>query len=152
MNTDPLVVMEDLGLSEAAKVFAEHHRVNPIVVTDANGILVGVVSRYDVIKFFNEQYFNQVVQNVTTYRNPHQEQSKDKSGEDIQSQVGDISKEFFLVNKKRPKIWKFIAVGAFIAGLIAATALIIRIVKKQDQYNLDIQHRQAYSRLSTFVS
>jgi hypothetical protein len=41
-----------------------------------------------------------------------------------------VKEEFLLVQKRRPLIWKYIAIAAFAGGLIAATALIIRIVQK----------------------
>ncbi len=147
MNPQPLTISSELSLSDAAKVFAEHHRVNPICVVDGNGALVGVLSRYDVIRFFNETYFQQVVQTVTTYEDPFKKFTKTKSEQEIESAVGDISREFLLVTKSRPKIWKVIAIAAFIAGLIGATALIIRIVRKQNQLpfihtrqDLSVQH------------
>lgn len=132
MNPTPLTVGPDVGLGDAARMFAEHHRVNPLCVVDENGVLVGVLSRYDVIRFFNATYFQQVVQTVTKVEDPFKKFTKSKSDIDIESAVGDISKEFLLVTKRRPKVWKFIAVAAFVAGLIGATALIIRIVRKED--------------------
>ncbi len=130
MNPQPLTVAPDMSITDAARIFAEHHRVNPLIVINQSNILVGVLSRYDIIKFFNEKYFRQVVERVTSYRDPFKE-FKTKSERDIESAVGEISQEFLLVTKKRPLIWKYVAIGMFIAGLIAATALIIRIVRQE---------------------
>ena len=55
MNKDPLVVEEDLPISRLAELFAQHHRVNPIVVVDKSRKLKGVVSRFDVVRFFVSQ-------------------------------------------------------------------------------------------------
>lgn len=52
MNREPLTLFADATLAEAVKAFSEHHRVNPIPVVDNSGKLVGVVSRFDVIKFY----------------------------------------------------------------------------------------------------
>ena len=52
MNLEPLVLLADATLAEAVKAFSEHHRVNPIPVVDNSGKLVGVVSRFDIIKFY----------------------------------------------------------------------------------------------------
>lgn len=131
MNPKPLAIGPEINLNEAAQLFAEHHRVNPITVIDESGFLVGVLSRYDVIKFFNEVYFRHVVKQVTTYKDPYKEIAKTKSEHDIESAVGELSEEFLLVTKKRPRIWKYIALAMFVAGIIVATALIIRIVKKE---------------------
>ncbi|WKZ27012.1 MAG: CBS domain-containing protein [Candidatus Paceibacterota bacterium] len=126
MNTQPLVVGPDLSIEELARVFAEHHRVNPIPVVDDQGILVGLLSRYDIIRFFNERYFQQVVGEVSTVRGGK------GAPEAINATVQDISKEFLIVNRRRPRIWKYAAIGAFIAGLVVATAMIIRIVRDEE--------------------
>lgn len=60
MNKDPLVVAPDVSVEQLAKEFVEHHRVNPIPVIGTNRELLGVVSRFDIIRFFNEQYFRQI--------------------------------------------------------------------------------------------
>lgn len=52
MNDDPLVVQEKADLSAVVEAFGAHHRVNPIPVVDKEGVLVGIVSRFDVIKFY----------------------------------------------------------------------------------------------------
>jgi len=61
MNVDPLVISPEALVQDLAKEFAEHHRVNPIPVVDKDHLLLGVVSRYDVIRFFNEQYLHQIL-------------------------------------------------------------------------------------------
>lgn len=50
MNTDPLTLSEHATYEETVTAFAEHHRVNPIPVVDANNKVVGVVSRFDALK------------------------------------------------------------------------------------------------------
>ncbi len=61
MNVDPLVVDPEVKVEDLAKEFAQHHRVNPIPVVDKDRRLLGIVSRYDLIKFFNQQYFKKVM-------------------------------------------------------------------------------------------
>ena len=53
MNGDPLVILESASFGEVIKIFCEHHRVNPIPVVDKDRRVVGVISRYDVLKLFN---------------------------------------------------------------------------------------------------
>lgn len=136
MNPTPLTVGQDVSLEDAAKMFAEHHRVNPLCVVDGAGVLVGVLSRYDVIKFFNEKYFRQVVAQATVPTNPFDEMTKTKSQLEVESAVGELSKEFLLVTKRRPMFWRYAAVAMFLAGLAVATALIIRIVQQPDALNM----------------
>ncbi len=64
MNIDPLVVQADGKVDDLAKEFVEHHRVNPIPVVSHDKKLMGIVSRYDVIRFFNQQYLTEVLQSA----------------------------------------------------------------------------------------
>ena len=50
MNNDPLTLSEDATYEDAVSAFRDHHRVNPIPVVDQNRKVVGVVSRFDVLK------------------------------------------------------------------------------------------------------
>lgn len=52
MNTDPLTLSDTASLEEVVAAFRDHHRVNPIPVVDSGRKVVGVVSRYDVVKLF----------------------------------------------------------------------------------------------------
>jgi len=54
MNTDPLTLPHDAPFAEVVAAFRDHHRVNPIPVIDHERKVVGVVSRYDVLKLFGE--------------------------------------------------------------------------------------------------
>ncbi len=56
MNEDPLVVGPEVRLDDLAKEFIQHHRVNPILVIDENKKLIGVVSRFDILRFFDRKY------------------------------------------------------------------------------------------------
>lgn len=61
MNLDPLVISPEARVEDLAKEFIQHHRVNPIPVIDDDKKLLGVVSRFDIIQFFDEQYFNKML-------------------------------------------------------------------------------------------
>jgi len=50
MNKEPLTLRDDASYDEIVKTFRDHHRVNPIPVINNEGKVVGVVSRYDVLK------------------------------------------------------------------------------------------------------
>lgn len=62
MNIDPLVISPEVRVEDLAKEFIEHHRVNPIPVIDPNKKLLGLVSRFDVLRFFDEKYLNKILQ------------------------------------------------------------------------------------------
>ncbi|MBI2609936.1 CBS domain-containing protein [Candidatus Giovannonibacteria bacterium] len=50
MNDDPLTLQENATLESTVRTFKDHHRVNPIPVLDQNKKVVGVISRFDLIK------------------------------------------------------------------------------------------------------
>ena len=53
MNKDPIIMWEGSTFSNILRVFSEHHRVNPIPIVNAKGKLGGIVSRFDVIRYFS---------------------------------------------------------------------------------------------------
>ena len=50
MNSEPLTLPDTATFEEVVQAFRDHHRVNPIPVVDRDRRVVGVVSRYDVLK------------------------------------------------------------------------------------------------------
>lgn len=50
MNNDPLTLPEGASYEDAVAAFRDHHRVNPIPVINNERKVVGVVSRYDILK------------------------------------------------------------------------------------------------------
>lgn len=52
MNKDPLTFDPDIPYDDIIKIFREHHRVNPVPVIDKNHKVVGVISRFDVLRPF----------------------------------------------------------------------------------------------------
>ncbi|MEK7638324.1 MAG: CBS domain-containing protein [Patescibacteria group bacterium] len=130
MNPRLVTLGPDAPLEDAAKIFADYPKVNPLCIVDAEGKLVGIISHYDVIKFFNEAYLKRVVQKQTGVSAEAFKEFPSKSDTEVEEAASKVQEEFLLVQKRRPLIWKYIAVATFAAGLIAATALIIRIVQK----------------------
>lgn len=54
MNNDPLVLTDDMTVEDAIRAFAEHHKVDPIPVVDADRKVIGVISRFDMVRMFRE--------------------------------------------------------------------------------------------------
>lgn len=50
MNREPSILRDDANYEQVIAVFRAHHNVNPIPVIDGTGKVVGVVSRYDVLR------------------------------------------------------------------------------------------------------
>lgn len=53
MNREPLVLKDDAAFDEVIAAFITHHRVNPIPIVDADNKVVGIVSRFDVLRPLN---------------------------------------------------------------------------------------------------
>ena len=50
MNADPLTLHDTASFEDVETAFREHHRVNPIPVIDGAMKVVGVISRFDLLK------------------------------------------------------------------------------------------------------
>lgn len=61
MNKEPLTLAPDISYDDVIKLFREHHRVNPIPVVDKDNKVLGVISRFDVLRPFH------VLQGVLKY-------------------------------------------------------------------------------------
>lgn len=52
MNSDPLTMRQDDTLTALVDQFSTHHHVNPIPIVDHDGKLVGIVSRFDIVRYY----------------------------------------------------------------------------------------------------
>lgn len=116
MNPEPLTVFDDVPLEEVARTFAEHHRVNPIPVVDYQKRLVGIISRYDLIKMYTGT--------MATADAIVREKSVDKK---VDLFVEGFGRHFLVVSKMTPLFWKVVSVLFVVVGFVIAMALIIRI-------------------------
>jgi CBS domain-containing protein len=55
MSTEPLTVRADTGVAEAAKLMGEKH-IHGCPVVDANGVLIGIVTSIDVMKWVGRKF------------------------------------------------------------------------------------------------
>lgn len=53
MNKEPLVMKEDATFEEVVAAFITHHRVNPIPIVDDERKVVGIISRFDILRPLN---------------------------------------------------------------------------------------------------
>lgn len=118
MNKDPLVLAPAATIEDAAKVFAEHHRVNPIPVVDQNNRLMGILSRYDIIKLYAGGEITNMHHPKTSERNLDAR---------VDQFIDSFEKEFIMVSKFRTKFWFIISLLFLIVGFILAFSLILRI-------------------------
>lgn len=109
MNRSVVTAKEDQTLEDLAEIFAIK-RVNPIPVTDANGILIGIVSRSDLIKLFSRKSIDQVVENSEVRR---------PIDSHVDNVYGTFNSKFAYVAKFRANVWITIAIVLFVVGFIA---------------------------------
>ncbi|KKT52751.1 MAG: CBS domain containing membrane protein [candidate division Kazan bacterium GW2011_GWA1_44_22] len=129
MNPRVVTIPSQTPVIEVAKILADHKDINPICVVDENKKLAGIVSRYDVIKFFNQSIITQSTTSVAEIGDPFKD-FPTKSEHDVEEAVAKVQDEFLIVQKSRPLVWKYLAIAMFASGLIGATALIIRIAQR----------------------
>jgi len=117
MNDDPLTVQEGAKIDEVAKIFAEHHRVNPIPVVDDMHRLVGVVSRFDIIKLY-----------AGTHRI---RRTGDTGGEatdrDVDNFIRKINRNFVFVRKSRTHLWFLVSAVFLIIGMLITLFFTVRV-------------------------
>ncbi len=120
MNREPLSVDQNTSIQELSDLFAHHHRVNPITVVNGTK-LVGVVSRFDLVKFFVDEKAHKDVRII-------QPENLDAR---VETFVNDFEKRFVLVSRARTRfLWPIIGFTFAVLGFIVAFALILRIVTK----------------------
>ena len=117
MNMEPLIVQEDAAIKEVAEIFAKHHRVNPVPVLDKNKKLVGVVSRFDLVKFF-------VAENVTNKVDPSQPAVLDQK---VHEFIHNFEKKI-LFHSTHVGLWSFLGFLVALVGISIGLALILKFL------------------------
>ncbi len=56
MNREPIVFLEDTSFQEMVRVLCDHHRVVLVPVVDKEGVLHGVISKFDILKIFSQHF------------------------------------------------------------------------------------------------
>jgi len=120
MNKEPLTVKDTSPIQVAAELFATHHKVNPIPVVDADSKLVGVISRFDLVRFFAD------------YDTPKDIKADEPEilDQKVEGFINGFEKKFVLVSKGRARFWPIASLLFAIAGFIVAFAIILRIATK----------------------
>lgn len=111
MNSKPLTVNPDAPMDEAMRLFSEHHKVNPIPVTDRSNTLVGIISRYDILRLYAPS------PDLSKLLRKNQERYYDK---EVKEFLNKFEKNFVFVSKFRTRFWLFFSVIFLIVGFIAA--------------------------------
>ncbi len=120
MNPEPLTVDQDAPIQIVAEQFASHHRVNPIIVVDQDKKLAGVLSRFDLVRFFADQDLS----NKAEMDRPEVLDRK------VESFISNFENRFVLVSRGRARFWPIISLLFAIIGFVIAFAIILRIATK----------------------
>jgi CBS-domain-containing membrane protein len=112
-------VLDTASIDDVAKVFSEHHKVNPLLVVDTGNKIVGIVSRRDILKTFGKYSIK----------------FKDELGErnvdvNVNKFLRGFERKFIVVSRFRTKTWLLFSAMFFLIGFFVAFALIIRINTK----------------------
>ncbi len=120
MNSDPMTLLPDVPVEEALKIFAENHDVNPIAVTDDAGVLLGVLSRYDMIKLFGGRGVHIEKENISA-----PERLIDK---ELRQTLPKFEEKFLFVSRMRVTLWLLISACCGLVGFASAFLLMLRFV------------------------
>lgn len=117
LNPEPVVVHPETTAEDAARVFSEHHRVNPLLVADQEGRLVGVLSRYDIIKLYTGS-------KAGTFASHEHYRSADR---EINEFLRGFERQFVVVSKFRTQLWFVVGLLFVFLGAALVLALLLRI-------------------------
>lgn len=134
MNKEPFTIKPEQTMTEAAKIFSDHHQVNPLAVVDSHHRLVGVLSRYDIIRLYTG--------NMGTAKTITHEKSADKKVDIFVKQFG---KHFVLVSKFRTKFWLLTSIMFIVVGFAIAFFLILRFDPKYSAHPEPLATAQAHA-------
>lgn len=116
MNTEPITLAPEASIEEAASLFSQHHKVNPVPIVSSDGRLVGILSRFDLIKLLGAP-------SVSLSDNSDQ-RDLDKN---INKFVSDFGRQFVFVSKFRVSHWFIYSLIFAFLGFFIAFAIILRL-------------------------
>ncbi|MFH1769690.1 MAG: CBS domain-containing protein [Parcubacteria group bacterium] len=116
MNAEPITIEPGRPVEDASMMFTEHHGVNPIPVVDVNRQLVGIISRYDIMRLYTGS--------MGAAAKISQESSIERKVDVFMKQ---FRKRFVVVSKFRTHFWFISSVIFALVGFIIAFLIITRI-------------------------
>ncbi len=148
MNADPLCVLGGEPIEKAVEAFAEHHKVNPLLVVDEKKKLLGVLSRHDLIKILAMKELGRVVDTAIERGN-----TAKTAEEAVEGAIKGVKKEFFFMPKYGAGKWVGLGAAIFIIGLLASFLFIVKIPDrvKEDEVRVPAGEAQLYLRSNSEV-
>lgn len=117
MNPEPLVLAPETSIADACRTFGEHHRVNPIPIVDRERRIVGILSRFDIIRLY-------------AGTDPHPSRAKgspaatDRAVSDF---LRGFEQNFIAVSRFRARFWLLLSVAFLILGIIITLFFLARV-------------------------
>ncbi len=122
MNNDPLSVVGDEPIEKAVESFAEHHKVNPLIVVDKQKKVIGVLSRHDLIKILAMKELGRTVESAYG-----RQRAAGESEEVVGAAMRGIKKNFLFMPKYGAGKWIGLGIALFVIGLVASFLFIVKI-------------------------
>lgn len=122
MNAEPLTVSANDSIEQAVLQFAEHHKVNPIIVVDGENKMAGVISRHDLIKILAMKELGKTVDAAV-------ERTRAAGGaeEAVSGAMKSVKKEFLFMPKYGARKWIVLGLAIFVIGIIASFLFIVKL-------------------------
>lgn len=117
MNPEPLVLAPETSIAEACRTFGEHHRVNPIPIVDGSRKLVGILSRFDIIRLY-------------AGTNPHPARAKgspEETDRAVSEFLQGFERNFIAVSRFRARFWLLLSAAFLILGIIITLFFLARV-------------------------
>ena len=123
MNPEPLTINPDASMDEAVRLFSEHHRVNPIPVTDSSNTVVGIISRCDILQLYAPP------PGLSKLLKENSERHYDKEVNDF---LNKFERKFVFVRKSRTRFWLLFSAIFLVVGFIGALIWTLTVRIKLD--------------------
>ncbi len=114
MNREPLYLVSNTSLEKAAEAFLLRHE-DLLPVVDDFKTLVGVVSKYDILK------------SLTNPLEPIKPRPSLTEETEIPKLIEEVEKKYVVVSQARARFWYFALIAFLVIGIIISLAVIIRI-------------------------
>lgn len=119
MNPEPMLVDPGDSVESVANLFVSHHRVNPLIVVE-RGKVVGIVSRYDIIKLYDPHHFAEVLGHFIDGATEHSRPALEAQASETFSAV---RRNLLLVSKWRPVLLYVVLAAFFVIVFFAIFSL-----------------------------
>lgn len=123
MNCEPLTINPDADIDDAARLFSEHHKVNPIPVTNRDNTVAGVISRCDILRLYAPS------PDLSRFLKESSERRYDK---EVNVFLKNFERKFVFVSKSRTRFWLLFSMIFLVVGFIAALVWTLTVKIKVD--------------------